>query len=294
MVYLPLPLELGVDMLPAPPIDVLPLLPKLHQALLDLLESLNPAEWELPSPCAGWSVKDLAAHLWGDDLGLLARKRDGYTFLPPSFAGLNTGDWESLVSFINYNNTTWVEAARRLSPQIIISLLRQSGPQVIAYLGTLDPQAIGEPVHWAGSRPAPVWLDLAREYTERWMHQQHIRQALKRPGLLQEEFFLPLLDSFARALPHGYRHTQAEKGATVTWSMEHPFQFSWTLQRREGEWMLFHGKPENPTAQIELDGENAWRLFTRGIPPAQAAEKARITGDQDLALPFFNTVSILA
>jgi len=281
-------------MLPAPPIDVLPLLPKLHHALLDLLENLTPAEWEQPSPCAGWSVKDLAAHLWGDDLGLLARRRDGCSYLPPSFSGLDTDDRESLVSFINHNNTIWVEAARRLSPQIIVSLLRQSGPQVNTFLGTLDSQAIGEPVHWAGSRPAPVWLDLAREYTERWMHQQHIRQALGRSGLVQAEFFLPLLDSFTRALPHSYRQTQAAEGTSVTWLMEHPYPFSWTLQRREGEWQLYHGRPESPTAQIELDGESAWLLFTRGITPAQAAAKARITGDESLAMPFFHTVSILA
>ena len=38
----------------------------IHQeraALADLLESLTPEEWEHPSLCEGWSVRDVAAHL---------------------------------------------------------------------------------------------------------------------------------------------------------------------------------------------------------------------------------------
>ena len=36
-------------------------------------------------------------------------------------------------------------------------------------------------VNWAGPEPAPIWLDPAREYTERWVHQQHIRDAVRNP-----------------------------------------------------------------------------------------------------------------
>lgn len=31
--------------------------------LTDLLESLSPDEWELPTQCGGWRVRDVAAHL---------------------------------------------------------------------------------------------------------------------------------------------------------------------------------------------------------------------------------------
>jgi uncharacterized protein (TIGR03083 family) len=39
---------------------------RIHQRrseLADLLETLTPAEWELPSLCAGWTVRDVAAHV---------------------------------------------------------------------------------------------------------------------------------------------------------------------------------------------------------------------------------------
>jgi uncharacterized protein (TIGR03083 family) len=34
-----------------------------RSSLADLLEELTPAEWELPSLCAGWRVRDIAGHL---------------------------------------------------------------------------------------------------------------------------------------------------------------------------------------------------------------------------------------
>ncbi|HEX3202686.1 MAG TPA: hypothetical protein VHW42_12245 [Actinomycetes bacterium] len=39
-----------------------------------------------------------------------------------------------------------------------------------------------DPVSWVGPDPAPNWLDVAREYSERWTHQQQIRDAAEIPG----------------------------------------------------------------------------------------------------------------
>jgi hypothetical protein len=37
-------------------------------------------------------------------------------------------------------------------------------------------------VSWAGTSPVPVWLDQARELSERWIHRQQLLQALGRPS----------------------------------------------------------------------------------------------------------------
>jgi uncharacterized protein (TIGR03083 family) len=39
-------------------------------SLADLLDDLSPAEWETPSLCAGWRVRDVAAHLTQAHMGL--------------------------------------------------------------------------------------------------------------------------------------------------------------------------------------------------------------------------------
>jgi len=281
-------------MKPVEPILVIDLFPKLLTALLDLLSGLEPEEWHNETVCEGWSVKDITAHLLADDLGLLSRQRDGYAYLPPAYQEMDFEDWDQLVGFINANNQTWVEATRRLSPQVLVSLLAGTGKEIIDHFRSLDPFTIGEPVHWAGNDPAPKWLDLGREYTERWLHQQHIREAVGKAGLVEPEIFSPVLDTFMRALPHTYRQVEAEIGTTVSVEISGEAGNSWTLQKTESAWALFLGASESTDAKVAIDQDTAWRLFTKGVPPQQAQEKAQVDGDEDLAKHFFETVSILA
>jgi hypothetical protein len=60
---------------------------------------------------------------------------------------------------------------------------------------------LGGGVWWAGVEAAPVWLDVARDYTEDWIHHQQIRDAVEPPGLGSPEFLDPLLDTLMRAGP---------------------------------------------------------------------------------------------
>jgi uncharacterized protein (TIGR03083 family) len=85
---------------PKAPVFVIDLFPRLQEELLALLDGLTPEQWLLPSPCPGWSVKDVASHLLADNLGYLSRRRDGF-----AHARFDGGtDWEALVAFINRLN----------------------------------------------------------------------------------------------------------------------------------------------------------------------------------------------
>src|SRR6266540_5645512 len=135
------------------PVLTLHLFPEERAALLQLLGSFSAPKWDLPTVCPGWSVKDIAAHLLADDLGRLARGRDGHAaaaFTPSSPENVE----EQLLEFINRQNESWVAAARRLSPRLLIDLLRWSGDETQKYFESLDMHAIGEPVSWAGPERA--------------------------------------------------------------------------------------------------------------------------------------------
>src|SRR6188768_2360709 len=111
---------------PLPAVNVLPLFPALREELLALLTDLTPEDWLTPTVCTGWSVKDVAAHLLGDDIGRLSWGRDGY--VSPSFAaGLDISTLTGFIAAIDRQNAVWVEATRRVSPQLLIALLRSSG-----------------------------------------------------------------------------------------------------------------------------------------------------------------------
>jgi uncharacterized protein (TIGR03083 family) len=261
--------------------------------LLELLGDLSAYDWEAPTVCADWSVKDVAAHLLGDDIGRLSWGRDGYVNLAFA-AGLDIATLPGLIAAIDRQNAVWVTGMRRISPRLLIELLETTGALTEAYIASLDMTALGMPVDWAGPEPAPVWLDVAREYTERWVHQQHIRDAVGKPGLKEWRWFAPVLDAFVRGLPRVLRDAPSPDGTTLRLIISGDAGGEWIALRQNGDWMLGTAPGMAVDATVELDAERAWRLFTKGISKEEARKGARIEGDEALAERALDTVSILA
>ena len=270
------------------PIIVVDLFPEILDQLLELVSGLSAEDWDKPTACSLWSVKDVALHLLGDDVGILSRKRDGY-----SLSGDIKG-WADLVTLINKWNAMWVDATRRISPRLLCDLLTFTGTQVCEYFRSLDPTLVGDSVSWAGPDPAPIWLDLAREYTERWLHQQHIRDAVGSPGLKQPRFFAPVLDAFVRALPHTYRETGAADGTLVALTISGESGGQWSLLRENEFWNLYLGIPHKPDVEVVMDEDVAWRIFTTGLSREDARARVTVIGNQSLGLKALDVVSIIA
>lgn len=281
-------------MRPLAPIDTAPFFPELRQHLVSLLADLSPDDWQKPTTAGRWTVQDVALHILGGDLGNLARRRDAHSI--PSGP---LDSYADLVAFINRINHQWVDAARRLSPRIIIDLLDHSGRQADAYFMGLDPNALGTPVSWAGPDPAPNWLDVAREYTERWHHQQQIRDATARPALYEPRLFAPVLDTFVRALPQTFRHVAAPDSTSIHLAITGEAGGDWTLVRSTGtphNWQLFagHDAASVAAAKVTIPPDIAWKLFTRGLSPDTAAAQVKISGDPSFAAKLLETVSVIA
>ncbi len=219
------------------PTLVVDLFPGERRALLDLLRSLSHRQWARPTACPGWSVHDVALHVLGDDIGVISRKRDRYHD-PAAAAGTDLSQWDQLVAFINRQNQAWVQATRRISPHLLCDLLEVTGEAVRAHFSRLDQLALGDPVGWAGPEPAPVWLDTAREYSERWLHQQHIRDAVGQPGLKDRHWFGPVLETFVRALPHTLRRVGAPAGSAVLLTITGDAGGEWLAVRTVEKWVL--------------------------------------------------------
>lgn len=269
------------------PILVANLFPKIHTELIALLRSLSAGDWQIATACADWPVKDVALHLLGGEIGNLSRRRDG------NVLGGKINGWDDLVVFINEWNQSWVSVANRISPRLLIDLLDFVGSQMCEYFQGLNLYAIGGPVSWVGPEPAPVWLDVAREYTERWHHQQHIRDAVEKPGLKQPEFFSPVLEAFMWALPRTYRETTVEENASVTVLIVGKAGGQWSIVLEKEKWNLYVGAPDEPSAEVIIDQETAWRLFTRGMDKNLARQQVKIQGDQLLGATVLDMVSII-
>src|SRR6185369_3158269 len=276
-------------MKPPQPIIVADLFQPVLDSLLELLSGLSADDWNKPTACARWSVKDIASHLLGGEVGILSRKRDRY-----AYSGSDSISWDDLVALINRLNDTWVTATSRMSPRVLCELMKLTGEQVCDYFKSLDPYATGGPVDWASSKPAPVWLDLAREYTERWHHQQQIRAAVGRPGLKDPRFFAPVLDAFVRALPRAYAEVDSEDGTLIALKITGDSGGKWFLLRERDAWNLYVEAGKAADAELTIDQDLAWRLFTKGVSKDEALARSTLLGDQTLAIKVLDMVSVIA
>ncbi len=250
--------------------------------LLSLLGSLSDAQWAAPTAAPQWPVKDIALHLLDGDLSWLARHRDGD--LTGNISD-STGH-DEFVRSLAQKNQRWVDGTRTLSPQLITGLLAWSGEQLDTYLATVD-LARPSSVYWAGQ--VPLWFDLAREFTERWVHYQQIREAARQDGRdHQQDDYLPLvLRTFIWGFPHQYR---APAPASTTIALEITGIGAWTLTRTAPGWSLDEGQAAAPAATLQMTGDAAWRLLTGA---RYDTRQVQLSGDQVLTEPLLQIRGII-
>lgn len=267
------------------PLDVRALLQPLRDALVEVLTERSVSTWRTPTT-DGWTVHDTVGHLLGDDLGRLSRTRDGYAAAGPE-------DGESFPDWIDRFNDQWVVATRRLSPRVLLEMLATTGVQVRALWAGVDLNELGEAVTWAGADPAPKWLDLARDYTEYWIHQAQVREALGEPLLDGARFLEPLVSTFLRALPATLAEVVPEDGET-TLSIE-------VTDLTPGDWHL-KGTPDgwrfvtavgHADTTVSWTADTVWRLGSRNIDPAEARARATVEGDVDVAAAVCSLLAII-
>ena len=176
----------------------------------------------------------------------------------------------------------------------MIDLLKSTGILVNQYLRSLDPHDIGPVVSWSGSNPAPIWLHIAREYTEYWHHQQQIREAVGCSLLTDPHWFAPVLATFAHGLPRAYDGVRSSVGTTVGVTISGASGGTWLVMRSASGWVLCDDETTVPAAHATIDEIDAWKLFTKSIDKDMVESRIVLEGDRELGLKVLDTVSIIA
>lgn len=271
-------------------ITTLPLFPILDQHLIQVLSSLTPDQWQLRTIVPKWRVIDIAAHLLDGNIRSLSMLRDHYSGETPG----EINGYQDLVAYLNRLNADWVHAMKRVSPQMLIELLRITGKPYIEFLESLDPLGMSKfSVAWAGEETSYNWFHIAREYTEKWHHQQQIRLAVgQEQVLLAQELYFPHLETSMHALPHHYRNVPGQQGELIQFSVT-SIQGEWYLYYNGEHWILMEDCNQEPTCKVEIPGTIAWRMFTKGATEKEAREKVKITGRQDLGNWVFGMLAVM-
>jgi uncharacterized protein (TIGR03083 family) len=277
-------------MQPLLPIDTSPLFPPLHDELMSTLRALRPEEWNLPTIAGSWRVRDVVAHLLDGDLRKLSVFRDGHQPVPDR----PIESASDLTRFLNARNAVWTEAAERLSPRVMVDLIATTGPQLSELMASLPLYETSLfSVAWAGEETSENWFDVGREYTERWHHQMHVRDAVGLPLLLQPRWMQPLFDLSVRAFPPAFATTTAADGTAVVFEIAGDSGGAWSLIASDGAWQLFAGRSDLPAAIVSTDPDSAWRLLFHALSRDEALARVSIAGDRGLAMPLLAARSVM-
>ncbi|HXP80180.1 MAG TPA: maleylpyruvate isomerase family mycothiol-dependent enzyme [Verrucomicrobiae bacterium] len=274
---------------PLGPIFTAHLFPDLEAKLIELLRGLALEDWEKQTLAPKWKVKDVAAHLLDTQVRKLAAARHGYK--PENSKKLSPA---KLVTLINSLNAEGVRQYSQLHPDELVSRMEEASRESAEYHQALDPFGTAMfPVSWAGEEESANWFDTAREFTERWHHQQQIRLAVNKPGIMTREFYFPVLDCFMRALPYAYRSVAAHAGSLAQFNIRGECGGSWYLFRDGEAWSLIASPAGETISETTIPQEIAWRSFTKGIAPEEARTQVQAMGDEAVGHHILKMISIV-
>jgi hypothetical protein len=178
---------------------------------------------------------------------------------------------------------------------VLTALMEVASKSLGEFHASRDPHALTPyGVSWAGEEKSTNWFDTAREFTERWHHQQQIRLAVNKPGIMTRELYYPVLDCFLRALPFTYKNISAQPETYVQISVSGECGGSWYLCRIEKAWELSREPAGERVSETTIPQEIAWRIFTKGIDRESALREIKITGDTKLGQQVLGMISIVA
>jgi uncharacterized protein (TIGR03083 family) len=265
-------------------------LQRVDEQLIDLLRSLTPCEWEIQTIVPSWKVRDVAAHLLDTVLRKLSLVRDGCYV-----ETIDIRSPQDVIALVNRLNREGVTVYRRLSPSILIDCMKMACEQSARFHESLDPFAPAAfPVSWAGDEQSPNWFDTARELTERWHHQQQIRLATNRPGIMTPDLYHPVLDCFVRGLPFHYRDVGEPVGTAIQVRITGECGGRWILLRETVGWTLLKDFAGEFAARVTIPQVLAWRIFTKGIDREAAQAQVEICGDRELGEKVLHLTAIVA
>jgi len=259
------------------------------EKLVDLLGSLAPSEWDLQTVAPSWKARDVAAHLLDTVLRKLSMVRDSCYV-----EAVTIRSPQDVVALVNRLNAEGVTVYRRLSPPVLINLMRTACEQSARFHESLDPFASATfNVSWAGEETSLNWFDTARELTERWHHQQQIRLATNRPGIMTPDLYHPVLDCFARGLPHVYRDVDAPAGTILLLEISGECGGQWFLSSEPAGWNFVSRLDKEAASRVTIPQELAWRVFTKGIDRDSARNQIAIDGNRALGEKVLDLTAIV-
>lgn len=247
-------------------------------------EGLDAEQWELPTGCPGWSVRDQVSHLIAIERSMLGDPSPPPLALSPLHVKNPMGEI----------NETWIEQRRGRPGPEVLAEFEATAARRLEVLGSLAPEEF-DVVGWSPIGDVPYRTFMTVRVFDSWAHEQDIRLAIDRPGGRGGAGEAVTLDRCF--LTVGYtvgKKVAPPEGTTVVITVTGPLGRQAAVRVEEGRAVALDEAPPDPTAALTLEQAAFWRLGLGRTTGSEvlAAGEVDLDGDLDLgrrvveAMPF--------
>jgi uncharacterized protein (TIGR03083 family) len=238
-------------------------------------QGLGEGEWELPSECPGWTVRDVLSHLIGIERSLLGDPS------PPPLAELPP----HVENEIGARNEAWVAPRRSLPGPVVLQEFREVSRRRLAQLRAFPGSRYDE------VGPSPIGEVQYREFMhvrvmDSWVHEQDIRIATARPGHDSGPAAQLSLDRLCAGIPFVVgKQAGAPDGVSVRFELRGSLPRRIDVAVRDGRAKVVPSVDGTPTVALGMDVEVFWRLTCGRVDggAARLAGLVDVEGDSELA-----------
>jgi uncharacterized protein (TIGR03083 family) len=244
-------------------------------SIRDLGASISTAEWDLPTDCPGWSVRDNVSHLIAIERKLLGLPGDASLDDYPAYVKNDLGR----------SNEDAIEARRRRSGADVLAEFVEVTAQrerMLLAMSTDDFDRLG----WSPIGEIPYRQFMTVRLFDCWAHEQDMRRALGRPAHLTGPVVDAVMAWHRRSL--GFivgKKAGAPDGAVVVFSVTGPTVARLVVEVHDRRASVVESASATPTATLTLDTEtfNALLCGRWTADDARAAKRLVLEGDITLA-----------
>jgi uncharacterized protein (TIGR03083 family) len=245
--------------------------------IADLCDGLSDEQWDQATDCPGWTVKDNVAHMIGTERMLAGDQA------PPA----NVDGRDYIRNDIGKANEQWIETYRALTGKEVLDEFRKVTGARLETLRALTPDD-WDREGFTPEGPGPYRTFMEIRVFDCWYHDQDIREALAKPGLVEGDVADMSLGRIgAKGL--GYvvgKKAGAPPDSTVVFDIAGSPPFTVAIEvPPEGRARVMASAPASPTARVELDRRTYARLAGGrwSGDEARANGSVQVSGDTDLA-----------
>ncbi|AJF66074.1 maleylpyruvate isomerase family mycothiol-dependent enzyme [Streptomyces vietnamensis] len=254
------------------------------EAIAELVQPLVEGEWNRPTPCIGWSVRDIVSHVIGMETEMLGDPRPIHS-LPRDLYHVRS-------DFARYMEVQVDVRRHHTAPEMTSEL-----EYILIRRARQLRNESRSPEHLIRA-PLGAEQTLELGYRDRafdvWVHEQDLRTALGVPGNLDSAGALVARDVLLEALPKVIaQDAGAPASSAVVLDVTGPVEFLRTVRvDAEGRGSIDGAPSLGPAVTLATDWETFVRLACGRVRPAEVADRVKIEGDEGLAAAILDNFAV--